>query len=106
MQPDKWKEKGTGPALRDPKLREGGSARARFYRLKDELLDFSFEDILSVTKRSNELSEEVASLYKPLVDVKARLDADVDDEAALLEGEAALRRVSERMGELGVRGPA
>ena len=88
---------------RNPELRIGDSARARFFRLKDELLDFPTDKIISLIRQDSKNEWIVNELYTPLVKVRNHLEEDADDEDALKEGESLMRRLAEEAVKLGLK---
>lgn len=96
------KELGSRPAPSNPELRQGDSARARFYRLKDELFDFPMDFLHDLQNSFPEKFNSIVDLYKPLSAIRVKLNQDENDEDALREGEILMRAISNKIDEYGI----
>ncbi len=92
---------GTGTAKAE--LRRGDSARARFYRKKDELLDFSMIQVANFSKKEPEKFKPIMGLFVRVRNLKDRLDEDNGDEAALSEATEVMESLRKAVDESGLR---
>lgn len=91
------------------KAREGESARARLLRAKDEVLQFSMDDIHKALEGDlprEKYDQELMPLFLAYMEVTKKLDKDEDDEASFVEGTELLNKLQAKAAELGIPGTA
>jgi hypothetical protein len=83
--------------------REGDSARARFYRKKDELLDWTMDQVRVFTKEHPNEFAPMLEIFIKIRNLKNRLDENNDDEAALSEATLLMQSLRKLVDESGLR---
>jgi len=86
------------------KRREGDSALARFYRRKDELLDWTMDQITALGRDKPAVFQELTSKYfVPIRNLRQALEESPGDEESLAKAVAVMEALSKRAGEVGLR---
>ncbi len=91
------------------KAREGGNAKARLLRAKDEQLQFSIDDIhkaLEGDLSRDKYDQELMPLFLAYMEVTKKLDKDEVDEKAFNEGIELLKKLQSKAVELKIPGTA
>lgn len=91
------------------KAREGDSPRARLLRAKDEILQFTMDDIhkaLEGDLSREKYDQELMPLFLAYMDVTKKLDRDEADEACFNEGVELLQKLQAKAAELKIPGAA
>lgn len=83
--------------------REGDSARARFYRRKDELLDWNITQVANFSKKEPEKFAPMMELFVKIRGLRKRLEEDNGDEAAFSEAVSAMESLRKMVDESGLR---
>jgi hypothetical protein len=103
MAEEKTEEARATELMTKAELREGGSARARFYRKKDELLDFHMTQVAAFSRAEPRKFEPMMTLFVRVRSLKERLDRDTEDEAALSEAIEAMESLRKAVDESDLR---
>jgi len=86
------------------KRREGDSALARFYRSKDEILDWTMGQIACLSKDKHEVFMELTRDYFiPIYNLHQVLESSPEDEETLSKVISVMKALSKRAGEVGLR---
>lgn len=85
------------------KAREGDSARARFYRKKDELLDWTMDQVKAFSRGSPREFAPMLEIFVKIRGLKNRLDEDGGDEASLSEATLLMQSLRKLVDESGLR---
>ena len=91
------------------KAREGDTPRARLLRAKDEILQFSMDDIhkaLEGDLSREQYDQELMPLFLAYMDVTKKLDKDEADEECFNEGVELLKKLQDKAAELKIPGAA
>jgi hypothetical protein len=89
--------------------REGNSPRARLLRAKDEILQFTMDDIHKALEGDlprDRYDQELMPLFLQYMEVTKKLDKDESDESCFNEGVSLLKQLQEKAAELGIPGTA
>lgn len=89
------------------KAREGTSARARLLRAKDEILQFSMDDIHKALEGDlprDKYDQELMPLFLQYMEVTKKLDKEEEDENAFNEGVELLKQLQAKAVELEIPG--
>lgn len=91
------------------KAREGETPRARLLRAKDEILQFSMDDIHKALEEDlprDKYDQELMPLFLAYMEVTKKLDKDPADEACFNEGADLLKKLQAKAVELEIPGTA